>query len=178
MKKIALTLFLVVCLSSVSSAAGKFFGVEASNLIADDPLGYMTLGKGMFFLQFNDALSAGIGIIDVSNPIPSLGETQNWLGVQLKGQWNLGKGLMIPHLAAEIDSVSGNIAAPGDDVIFNTLTLAIMYGVEVSLLPDLSVILDARLIEVGNLHTNYSIYNDSYTAILSGGTFGIRWYIL
>jgi hypothetical protein len=136
----------------------------------------MTLGKGMFFLQFNYALSAGIGIINVSDPIPSLEETKNWLGVQLKGQWNLGNGMMVPHLAVEIDSVSGNIVFT--DIIFNTLTLSVMYGVEVSLLEDISVVLDARLIELGNLHTNYSIYNDSYTSILSGGTFGIRWYIL
>lgn len=181
MKKIALALAIVLCFSSVAfgALAGKF-GAEASNLIVANPLGFIVCGKGMFFYQFTEDVSGGVGIINVNDPIPGA-DTDTVLGLQIKGQFNLGRGKTIPHLGVELDYVSADISGSSSpDDTYTILNLAIMYGVEVMWIPDLSILLDARVLEYGSMDGVFlgATTQDSHVALLSGGTLGIRWYIM
>ena len=181
MKKITLALLIVFCLSSLAFAtkAGRV-GIEASNLIIGNPLGYLTGGKGMLFYQFTNDISAGIGLISSNDPTGS-NDTDSYLGLQLKGQWNLGKGKIIPHVGAEIDYVSGDTPGGAWLTSFSFINLALTYGYEVMWLPGLSIVGDVRVLEYSSLDGT-NIFDDQETdtslSLITGTTLGIRWYIL
>ncbi|MCX5726244.1 MAG: hypothetical protein NT030_03515 [Candidatus Saganbacteria bacterium] len=174
MKKLALALVIVFALSSVSFGAlraGKI-GIEFENLLISDPLeynqAYLTAMPALFY-QFTEDLSAAIGLVYGNDP-SGAGETD--LAVKLKGTWNLGSGKTVPHLAGEIGYQSYQ---PGSGDGETCLQLAILYGVEALWLPGLSITLDARLIDYGSYDESGT--SDTQTALLSGATLGIRWYL-
>lgn len=177
MKKLALALVIVFALSSVSFAAlraGKI-GIEFENLIIADPLNYNNAGltaMPALFYQFTEDLSGAIGLVYANNPPIGGGTADTDLAIKLKGTWNLASGKTVPHLAAEIGYES---LTPGSGDGTTTMQLAIIYGVEALWLPGLSIVLDARLLDYQSV--DHSGTSDSQTALLSGATLGIRWYL-
>ena len=184
MKRIALALAIVFCLSSVAFGALRAgsVGIEFENLLIGNPLSglsgpYNTAGltaMPALFYQFTEDVSGSVGFIYVSDPIPATDDTDTYMGLKLKGLWNLGSGKTVPHVGAEIGYESYTDAStPAND--FTLMQLAILYGVEAMWLPGLSVMLDARLLDYQG--KDVSGTSDTQLVLLSGATFGIRWYM-
>ncbi|MCX5726243.1 MAG: hypothetical protein NT030_03510 [Candidatus Saganbacteria bacterium] len=188
MKKIALALLIVLSVSSFAfgiTRAGSF-GLDGSCFIKTSPLGgspsspYNVAAEGGgFFYNFTEDLSVSIGAIYVNDPtVYAVAATDSGIGVILKGLWNLGRGDTIPHLGIEVSYVSFDLPAYLGSAA--TTNIGVLFGVESMLLPDFSVMLDARLIDYQTMDTTGPIVPNfgSQIALFSGAALSFRWYIL
>jgi len=186
MKKIALALLIVFSISSVAfgiTRAGRF-GLEGSYFLITSPLWLNqyrasgAIGCGGLFYNFTEDLSMSLGAIYAADPRDIMTQaTDSAIGIILKGLWNLGRGDTVPHLGIEAWYLNRDLPSIYSSVsVFN---LALLYGVEAMLLPDFSVMLDARLIDYQTMNPKGNIMDHgSQLILISGATLSFRWYIL
>jgi hypothetical protein len=183
MKKVfVLTLILTMLFSSTAFAAlreGKI-GIDAFGQLIGNPTGNNTsISGGSLFYHFTEDLSASIGVTIVNDKNSAIFDAKDtWTGIALKGYWNLARGKMVPRLgleavyySADLNSVDGNV---------NALAIHLLFGGEVMWLPNLSTYLDVVVLDYSTMTATSTVLpdaEDANLAILSGTTFGIRWYI-
>ncbi len=173
--------FIIVIIAMLSNysfcATRGEWGISANNMFGNSVNEIFNIGTSTqapvpsLFYQFTDDLSIDFGASAWEYRSNSDVET-NINATYLKVLYNLGRGVIIPHVGLEYVIINTRTA---DDATFAS-DFACLFGAEVSLMQGLSLLADIKLIN--NASVLYS--NDSfgrYSAVTLYPFLSVRWYI-